>query len=319
MLIASTPRVSLPRFISLVRSWSFVTFVTFVSFVCGRQAEAQSADAIGVRAQGMAGAFTAVADDATAAWWNPAGLAGGSYFSTIIEYGRLTETPDTNVKGVSIGFPALGLSYYRLPISQMRPPTSTGQVAANRQDQGTLSEIGVTVGQSLGNHFVVGSTLKAMNAGDTHAGVDAGAMVTFGRARAGLMVRNLTEATFGTGVDAFELKRQARAGFALTTGSRGVIGTGTVGVDVDLTTRTVAAGDERRVAAGGEVWFARRILGIRGGVSRNTVGAEETFFSGGLSLAFRQGKYVNSYVDGQLTGGADEAHKGWGVALRLTF
>src|SRR5213593_358339 len=92
-----------------------VSVVTFVSFVRARPAEAKSAEAVGVRAQGMAGAFTAVADDATAAWWNAAGLAGGSYFSAVLEYGRLTEASDTSVKGVSIAFPALGLSYYRLP------------------------------------------------------------------------------------------------------------------------------------------------------------------------------------------------------------
>src|SRR5258705_16849 len=30
---------------------------------------------VGARALGMGGAFTAVADDATAPWWNPAGMA----------------------------------------------------------------------------------------------------------------------------------------------------------------------------------------------------------------------------------------------------
>ena len=37
-------------------------------------------ESVGIRAQGMGGAFVAVADDATASWWNPAGLAGGAYF-----------------------------------------------------------------------------------------------------------------------------------------------------------------------------------------------------------------------------------------------
>src|ERR1700704_1753546 len=99
----------------------FVFFATFVSFVLApAEARAQSPELIGIRAQGMGGAFTAVADDATAGWWNPAGLAGGSYFSTVLEYGHPKDPPDTNVKGVSIAFPALGLGYYRLPISQMR-------------------------------------------------------------------------------------------------------------------------------------------------------------------------------------------------------
>ena len=59
-----------------------VSLVTFVTLAYAPEAEAQSVETIGIRAQGMGGAFTAVADDATATWWNPAGLAGGSYFST---------------------------------------------------------------------------------------------------------------------------------------------------------------------------------------------------------------------------------------------
>ena len=43
-------------------------------------ADAQSFEALGSRAQGM-GAFVAVADDASAVYWNPAGLASGAYFS----------------------------------------------------------------------------------------------------------------------------------------------------------------------------------------------------------------------------------------------
>jgi hypothetical protein len=135
----------------------------------------------------------------------------------------------------------------------------------------------------------------------------------------GLAVRNVTEATFGSGADALVLERQARAGFALSTGSRGVIGTGSVSVDADLTRTATAFGDQRRIAAGAEVWTTRKVLGFRGGLSRNMVGSEQTSWSGGASVAFRQGKYLNSFVDGQFTGGSDEARQGWGFALRLTF
>ena len=308
--------------VSTLGRLSFVSFVTLVSFVRPPSASAQPADAVGVRAQGMGGAFTAVADDATATWWNAAGLAGGAYFSSVLEYGHLPnagDATDKTVKGVSIAFPALGLSYYRLPISEMRPAGSTGQGAAIRQDQGTLSELGVTVGQSLGNHFVVGSTLKVMSAGQTRAGLDLGGMVTFGMARIGLSVRNLTEPTFGEGTDALALKRQARAGFALSTGPRGVIGTGAVAVDADLTTTVTTLGEQRRVAVGGEIWTTQRVLGLRGGVSRNLVGSEETSLSGGASVAFRRQRSLTSYVDGQVTGGSEETPRSWSVGVRLTF
>src|SRR5437879_1087620 len=69
---------------------------------------AQRFDDVGVRAQGMAGAFVAVADDASATWWNPAGLATArnavDFSAEISEGGR---------GGVALAFPSLGLSYYR--------------------------------------------------------------------------------------------------------------------------------------------------------------------------------------------------------------
>src|SRR5215212_1066894 len=48
-------------------------------------AAAQTFDAAGTRAAGMGGAFVAVADDASAAYWNPAGFAAGSFFSLVLD------------------------------------------------------------------------------------------------------------------------------------------------------------------------------------------------------------------------------------------
>src|ERR1700730_3639678 len=126
-------RASASPFVSVVSS-------VFLVVVCAHsEAHAQTSDLIGVRAQGMGGAFTAVADDATATWWNPAGLAGGAYFNAIIEYDRPRDPAGDGLGGFSVAFPALGLSYYRLPLSQMQPLTSTGVVGGSRQDEGALS------------------------------------------------------------------------------------------------------------------------------------------------------------------------------------
>jgi len=321
---------------------------------------AQSNEAVGVRAQGMAGAFTAVADDATATWWNPAGLAGGAYLNAIIELGSQRE-PRTDrdasggpapawqlgARGFTAAFPALGLSYYRLQVSEIQPQTSTAATGGVRQDQGPpdvrlrslfLSQFGATVGQSIGEHLVVGSTLKLVHgsvatdvrardiatldqaadldgAGETHTGLDLGAMLSFGSARFGLVARNVTEPVFGSGADAVTLHRQVRAGASLGTGRRGVIGNAIVAVDADLTTTPTVLGDERHLAAGAEAWMARQRLGVRGGVGTNTIGARRSSLSGGVSVLVR----TRTYLDAQATGGSDESRHGWGVALRVTF
>src|SRR2546425_6916455 len=96
-------------------------------------ASAQTSEAIGIRAQGMGGAFTAVADDATAAWWNPGGLAAGASFNTIIEAGSQRQPASESAvpawqrgaRGFSIAYPALALSYYRLRVSEIQPLAST--------------------------------------------------------------------------------------------------------------------------------------------------------------------------------------------------
>ena len=343
----------------MVKAFSAIVF--FVSCVCiAASARAQTPDAIGVRAQGMGGAFTAVADDATASWWNPAGMAGGAYFNAILESGSHRE-PSTDrttsgepqaawraeTRSFSVAFPALGLSYYRLRISEIQPQTSTATAAVVRQDGGAtgvrlralvLSQFGTSVGQSLGEHLVVASTVKLVHAGaaskvqpaatgsldaaggidpsgETHAGLDIGAMAVFGRARIGVMIRNVKQPEFGSGTDAFTLSRTARVGAAVSSGTRGVIGAATVAVDADLTTTTTVLGEERRLAAGGELWTSARTFGLRAGVGINTIGDQRTSLSGGFSAALKKGLYA----DGELSGGTDRGRRGWGAALRVTF
>jgi len=336
----------------------FASFASSVSFVS--PANAQPADLVGTRAQGMAGAFTAVADDATASWWNPAGMAGGAYFNALIESGAQTaprsertaagdpqSASRANTRSFAVAFPALGLSYYRLRISEIQPQTSTGNTVPGRQEGGAaevrlrslvLNQFGASVGQSLGSHLVIASTLKLVSAGtasqiqsgaagsldtadgidpsrEVHAGLDVGAMAVLGRARIGVMVRNLNQAGFGSGGDAFTLSRHARAGAALSSGTRGVIGSATVAVDADLTATTTVNGDERLFAAGGEAWTKTRAFGVRGGVSVNTIGTRRTALSGGVSAAVKKG----IYADGALTGGTDQGRHGWALGLRVTF
>jgi hypothetical protein len=315
------------------------------------RAPAQISEAVGIRAQGMGGAFTAVADDATAAWWNPGGLAAGANFNTIIETSSQRQPASksavpawqSGARGFAIAYPALALSYYRLRVSEIQPLASTAGASAGRQDQGSadirlrslvLSQFGATVGQSLGNHLVVASTLKLVRGSvatdvrpasaasldaaadldgttEMHAGLDVGAMAKFGPARVGLMVRNARETTFGDGEKAITLDRHVRAGVAVSSRSN----LATAAADVDLTTTMLPTGEERRVAAGVEGWGPTRRIGVRAGMSLNTIGDARVSVSGGVSAAVRTG----TFVDVAAAVGSDESRRGWGLAFRVTF
>jgi hypothetical protein len=50
-----------------------------ILIIAATDSSAQIVESVGNRALGMGGAFVAVANDSTATWWNPAGLATGPY------------------------------------------------------------------------------------------------------------------------------------------------------------------------------------------------------------------------------------------------
>ncbi len=206
-----------------------VVLWTFLAMCAPLVVSAQRFDDVGVRAQGMAGAFVAVANDATATWWNPAGLAHGLSFADLTaeidQYGR---------RAVAVGFPSLGVSYYHRNISQIQPSNSTEPGASGRQDLGAVGsslpasesvgvdQMGVTVGQSFGSHLVIGSTLKLERAkSNTRADLDIGAMASLGVVRLGIVMRDVSEPTFGSGSDTLVLPRRARAGAAVLAPSQG--------------------------------------------------------------------------------------------------
>ena len=307
----------------------------------------------------MGGAFVAVADDADATWWNPAGLAGGAYFSAIIEYGTAQDpsaATDVNgsvlpswrsdARGFTVTFPSLGLSYYRLQVSQIRPFEATDANGLDRQDRGRapifvssllLQQFGATVGESVGEHLVVGSTVRVVRGRfatamieaadasldraaaldghvETHVDVDVGAMAAFNTLRLGVAVKHVTQPSFTSGTDRVELSRQARAGISMTRRG-GTVGPMTFAIDADLTRTTTAVGEVRHVAAGAEAWLAGRRVAVRGGLTANTVGDARPSASVGGSAALRSGLYVDAHA----TSGSDRSMSGWGLALRVTF
>src|SRR5687768_4270098 len=136
-------------------------------FLTPLPAIAQSFEIVGTRAQGMAGAFVGMADDASAVYWNPAGLAGGAYFSLVLDGGSSRAVPDSNDIAASgrsgwllaLTTPALGLSYYRLQSTIVRPPP-VAPANLFQVDALVSQHVGATLVQSLSDGLAVGTTLK---------------------------------------------------------------------------------------------------------------------------------------------------------------
>ena len=328
-----------------------------VVVVCAPPAAAQMFELVGARAQGMGGAFVAVADDATATWWNPAGLATGASLSFVWDMADNLAPADPRPEGPAslgetMGFalttPALGFSYYRLRLSEMRPLSADGGGSSVRQEEGgtaiglrtfAFNQFGATFGQSLGGNIVLASTLKLIQGGtalsiapvsgsardslehvgdldlstETQTALDVGAMVMLSRQmRVGISVKHLREPEFGEGDTRIVLERQARVGVAVMGG--GTTATLTTAADFDLTTLDTVLGEVRHIGAGAEAWFFQRLIGVRGGFSGNTAGAGGTAWSMGLSAGTR-----GFFFDGFWTLGSDASRDGWGISARLGF
>ena len=307
-------------------------------------ASAQSFEVLGTRAAGMGGAFVAVADDASAVYWNPAGLAlGGSYFSLVLDNNEGEAEPDDisqagrrSASLIALTTLPVGVSYYRITSSTLTPTTDPQAVRLNRL---TTHHAGVTLVQSLTEHFAVGATLKWVGgyaasgivpdgdrddlldgAGDlpdmstNKFDADIGVMANFGTVRAGLTVRNITEPDFSTvGGEPLTLKRQTRAGISYL-GVAGLI----VAADIDLERADGSLGEVQDLATGAEAKLFRRVT-LRSGLRFNTLGDEP----GGRAPVYSLGTSVATFrsllVDAQVTLGSRAGDRGWGIAARLVY
>jgi hypothetical protein len=303
------------------------------------EARAQSLDAISTRAQGMAGAFVGVADDASAVYWNPAGLAGGAYFSLVLDGNGGRAVPDDEAEATSrsgwllaLTTPALGLSYARLQTTQVRPAAG---IPENTHIKSLVTQhLGATLVHSLADRVAVGATVKLIRGiaasadlpgNDVeglldhadligHAGnkvdLDVGVMATGSFGRLGVTVRNLTAPTFATGGgDELPLQRQVRGGASVL-----LLPTWTLAADVDFLKTDGPFGDLREVSLGTEGQVNRRLT-TRGGIRFNAAGDAAPALSIGASYAV----FGSVQVDAQVTGGSDKALRGWGIAGRLVF
>ncbi|MDQ3170895.1 MAG: conjugal transfer protein TraF [Acidobacteriota bacterium] len=298
---------------------------------------AQPFETTSARALGMGGAFVAVADDVSAVWWNPAGLASGALFSVVVERSQFDRErtglfgapspADRSAFFLAAGSLPLGLSY----VSARETYAAQGPADEAIVRDLITRQAGATVVQSLSDFVVVAATLKYVRGsaatgllngtdlgeaadglereGSNAFDADIGVMVNAGALKAGLTFRNVTspafEATDGTEL---ELPWLARVGVSyLVTPSM------TVAADVDL--RTVERGLEqsRSLAIGSEYRLTR--FAFRAGARIDTIGDTRPLGTVGGSYAVRNGIWVDMWA----AGGSKQAERGWGLAGRVVF
>ena len=310
--VAYTPRMRIIAVFSLV----FVLTST-------HSVHAQTFGGVGSRAEGMAGAFVAVADDATAVYWNPAGIATGATFDLQVATGRESKL------FVGAALPVLAASYYRtrdvtgLPTVSGSPDRQNGGSGEVQVRTLTTTNVGLTVVQTIVPGLVIGTTARmvrgTIDAFDTSTTVDldAGAIVSAWDVRFGFTARNLREAEFQAGTTAVRMNRQLRVGAALTPRSlpTGVHGPFTLALDVDLTTTPDLRGKSRMAAAGGEYWVARGLVGARAGVRWSTLGDSHRAIAGGFTVRLPR----SVHVDGHVTKDNELEQLDWTIGARVTF
>ncbi|WP_419658180.1 putative membrane protein [Desulfosarcina variabilis str. Montpellier] len=123
----------------------------------------------GTRARSMGGAFTAVADDSSAIWYNPAGLTGKKGIDVIVEYSQAVDIENSeftngenkffvaaDFRGKKIG---LGIAYFSPYTISWNYPESTNSIYGTLKEDINVLSFGLAF-PSFNERLKIGGTVE---------------------------------------------------------------------------------------------------------------------------------------------------------------
>jgi hypothetical protein len=118
---------------------------------------------VGARATAMGGAFVGVADDASALYWNPAGIARSQNVQAVMMHCRWLADLRYNFVGFSMPVAGLGsvgasitsLNYGEMPVRTVDEPDGTGEFFSSND-----LAMALTCGRQLTDRFSIGFNVK---------------------------------------------------------------------------------------------------------------------------------------------------------------
>ncbi len=248
----------------------------------------------GARPLGMGGAFTAISDDATAIYWNVAGLTQmtrsevhaqhAEQFGGTVNHDLLTLGFPSQYGAFGIGLTRVGID--RITLTDLeRPgqPVTPGNRPLASGTAGT-SDYTLALGfaRPIRDRLSIGGTLKIiwrnLGAGDgTGYGLDIGAHYTTGPWRLGALLRDATKTriTFDSG-SSDRISQSLAFGMAYSRRVDQIHGSILMATSVDVSEETSAVANGQRFRIGAEYRHDSRVSA--------RMGIEESHFTAGAGL-----------------------------------